>query len=155
MLSAVVVSNEIIRRSIEERITLTPLKLQKILYFVYGHYYAKTGKRLFSEPFLVWKYGPVVQAVYDEFGVFGASNITRLATDAQGDIWVPSNDCGENADFFSSFEETWNHYKNKSASELVDLTHEKESPWHNADKKGDLIIDDNEILEYFKKKRIE
>ncbi|RKG31456.1 MULTISPECIES: Panacea domain-containing protein [Acinetobacter] len=46
---------------------LTPLKLQKILYYVAANYLKKHEVLLFDEPFQKWQYGPVVKEVYREF----------------------------------------------------------------------------------------
>jgi uncharacterized phage-associated protein len=43
---------------------LTPLKLQKLLYYSEGLSLALRGKSLFSEPILAWRYGSVVRDVY-------------------------------------------------------------------------------------------
>ncbi len=42
----------------------THLKLQKLLYFAYAEFLLRTGERLFKEPILAFKYGPVVESVF-------------------------------------------------------------------------------------------
>lgn len=63
---------------------ITNLQLQKILYFVILNG-IKSGiidnewlKNNYDENFLVWRYGPVVESVYEKFSIFGASSIFIL-----------------------------------------------------------------------------
>ncbi|MFC3295544.1 DUF4065 domain-containing protein [Clavibacter michiganensis subsp. insidiosus] len=61
------------------------MKLQKLLYFAASEYAKRTGSdSLLSEPFMMWKYGPVVRSVYDEFRSYGAGRIRTYAKDARG-----------------------------------------------------------------------
>lgn len=56
---------------------LTPLKLQKILYYIASTYFKETGTRLFGEDIQKWQYGPVVKEVYHEFKGFGFHHISK------------------------------------------------------------------------------
>eukprot|EP01035_Chromulina_nebulosa_P026099 gene26099-34121_t len=59
---------DFIRRSKNEHgIDISPLKLQKLLYYAQGYALASFGKALFEEDFLKWEKGPVVDSVYQEF----------------------------------------------------------------------------------------
>lgn len=49
---------------------VTPLSLQKLLYFIQGIYSALYGKPLFSEDCRAWIHGPVYQKVYNLFRDF-------------------------------------------------------------------------------------
>lgn len=55
--------------------TLTPLKLQKILYYVATSFLKSRDELLFPEPFQKWQYGPVVKEVYQEFKTVGVNHI--------------------------------------------------------------------------------
>lgn len=55
---------------------LTPLKLQKILYYVSTTYLKEFDQLLFSDSFQKWQYGPVVKDVYHEFKTVGVNHIT-------------------------------------------------------------------------------
>ncbi|MBR2207494.1 MAG: DUF4065 domain-containing protein [Synergistaceae bacterium] len=46
---------------------LTPMKLQKLLYYCQGYSLALTGKPIFAEPIEAWEHGPVVDSVYQEY----------------------------------------------------------------------------------------
>ena len=44
--------------------TITPLKLQKILYYAHGYYLANYDKPLFQEDFQAWANGPVCPELF-------------------------------------------------------------------------------------------
>ena len=88
MISAVNTANNFIRRSKQEDIAITPLKLQKLVYFLYKQYLQSTKCKLFSEQFETWKYGPVVPSIYTEFSSYGNDPIKSYAQDSQGNCFV-------------------------------------------------------------------
>jgi uncharacterized phage-associated protein len=149
MFSPLVISNELIRKAQNEKIKLTPLKLQKLLFLVYGRYYSEQNARIFLEPFCVWKYGPVLESVYYEFQGFGGYAITEYAKDAKGDAYFINDDNPDNNALFTSLANTWNRYKNESANVLVGITHSEPSPWTRANNEHMLIIPDEYIKPFF------
>lgn len=147
MLSALVVSNQIIYKAKQDGITdLTPMKLQKLLYYVFGEYLAVSpdNQPLFSERFEAWKYGPVLPSVYQQFRNFGAENITRFYEEANGRVYVPSPKYYKK--FYEVFDLVWKKYKNKSGIELSELTHQQ-APWREA--LTNWEIDNDTIKKYF------
>ena len=46
---------------------ITPMKLQKLLYYCQGYSLALTGKPIFSEPIEACAHGPVIDSVYQEY----------------------------------------------------------------------------------------
>ena len=80
-MSATVVCNNILKRAFSESVAVSPMKLQKLLYFVSCEYVKATGNDLFSEDFGVWQYGPVLPTVYDEFKSFKSTPINKYATE--------------------------------------------------------------------------
>jgi len=59
---------------------LTPLKLQKLIYYAHGWHLALRDQPLIDELIEAWEYGPVVPNVYHEFKEFGNQPITRRGT---------------------------------------------------------------------------
>ena len=49
-----IISNNILSIAYKENIKITPMKLQKLLYFVYRDYLKETNEPLFSERLEVW-----------------------------------------------------------------------------------------------------
>lgn len=46
---------------------LTQMKAMKLLYYIQGAYLAKYNTRLFDSSISAWRYGPVVEKVYDKY----------------------------------------------------------------------------------------
>jgi uncharacterized phage-associated protein len=141
MVTAVVVANNFILRALKENIELTPMKLQKLIYFLYKNYLKTTDERLFTELFEVWQYGPVLTSVYDEFKCFGSKSIDRFARDSMGDVYTVS----EVEPFKQCFEITWNTYKNYDAWTLSMLTHKTGSAWKKAYDAKEYYLSDEDI----------
>ncbi len=58
MVTALNVGNSILARAFTENIDITPMKLQKMIYFVYRGYLKETKIPLFNERFEVWTCRP-------------------------------------------------------------------------------------------------
>ncbi len=124
---------------------ITNMKLQKLLYYVYAWFAVEKGTKLFEEPIIAWKYGPVVTSVYEAYKGYGA------------DIIRTKN--GGNASALDDFtksliEDVFNIYGNKTAIELMSLTHD-EAPWRDAfdpeDQTHEISFD--AILKFYKAKK--
>ena len=120
-----------------KKYSLTPLKLQKLLYLTQGWSYVWDNKPAFVDGFCAWQYGPVNERVYETFKKYGRSEIPEV------------EGCSRIAD--ESVEETieaiWLEYGKSAAYDLVELTH-SQSPWKNAYSKG-LRITNSSIQTYF------
>lgn len=77
---AIEIANYIIKKANKENIIISSQKLQRALYFCYGIFYAKTGKKLFEEDFEAWFNGPVVKLVFMEFSIQGFEDLKPLKT---------------------------------------------------------------------------
>lgn len=76
-ISPLSVANNIFYLSSNENIPITPMKLQKLLYFLYRDYLIKTNNFLFSNRFEAWKYGSALSIIHDTFGHYKDYNITK------------------------------------------------------------------------------
>lgn len=133
----------------EQMKEVTPLALQKILYFIQGIYMAMFQNPLYEEDCMAWVHGPVYEDVYDLFKDFKYNPIEdeRFAI------------------FRDRFEElsqqekmvidlVINTFGKYSGKVLEDITHE-ETPWKNARVGYDTsescreIISKNAIRDYF------
>ena len=120
-----------------ERGSLTPLKLQKLLYLSQGWSYVWDDRPLFQEEFAAWQYGPVNPLVYSHFRIYGKKEIPA----SEGRL------CKGHIDEKETLEAVWRNYFDWSASELVELTH-NQKPWQEAYGIKE-IIDNEDIREYF------
>lgn len=141
--TATTVANNVLRLARRDGVEVTPMKLQKILYFLACLYQRRTGSRLLAESFQAWRYGPVVRSVYDEFKSFGGSPITRYATDADGVAW--GIDEQAHPEFADALDEVWNHTKGRGAVDLSRITHAEGSAWWKAWKSYSPLIDDADM----------
>lgn len=122
--------NTILYRAFYEDIPITPMKLQKLLYFSYREFLKKTDFPLFSEQFEAWPYGPVLPSVYDEFKSFHSSPIKKFAKNADGSVSVISEQNAKEA--CEAIDTVWKRYKSWSGIELSKLTHLEGSAWRKA-----------------------
>ena len=145
MVTALNVANNILKRGFTENIDISPMKLQKLVYLVYKKYYHDTGKLLFGDAFEVWKYGPVVRSIYDEFKDFGGNAIRRYRKESNGRILAVDE---KNAPAFKScIDAIWGKYKLYGGIPLSALTHKKGSAWYKAYKRGDAYLSVEDIKE--------
>lgn len=105
---------------------VTPLMLQKLLYFIQGVYSALYGKAVFTEDCRAWIHGPVYPEVYDLFRDFKYNPIddARFALlDGMADALAD-----DERKVIDLVVNTFGMYGGKT---LEKITH-KEAPWKNA-----------------------
>lgn len=123
---------------------ISPLKLQKLLYYAQGISLSMTGKKLFHNKIYAWEHGPVVKEVYQEYKKYGRSYIDSLST--------PEND-----EIVSKIENDYNtskilnivydNFAIYTAWQLRNMTHVVGSPWYCTPK--DKEISTKKIEKYF------
>lgn len=59
----------------EQGVSISNLKLQKLLYFVQGEASARISQRLIDDDFYAWRLGPVVPEVYSDYAMYSSSHI--------------------------------------------------------------------------------
>lgn len=128
--SPVNVSNNLLKRSFDENLRMSPMKLQKLLYFVAAEFAKKTGTPLLDEDFQAWQYGPVVRSVFDEFRGFRGNSISAYGKDAQGKAYTI--DESRNPQLKAALDRVWAASKLQNAVALSRLTHAPESGWRKA-----------------------
>src|ERR1700722_8483585 len=77
---ATVIANEFIALASKAGSALSPLKLQKLVYFAHGWCLALTGRPLISDRVQAWQYGPVIPSIYHEFKYVGNGSISSPAS---------------------------------------------------------------------------
>lgn len=128
--SSTVLCNNILFRGNRDGIKISPMKLQKLMYFVCRDYVISYGTSPISEQFEVWQYGPVLPSVYSEFKSFRSNPITKYATDANGNAFMVSEN--DNPALASIIDVVWRKYQTKTGIELSKITHQPESGWYRA-----------------------
>jgi len=130
LLSPLVYANTIIRRALQAKIPITPMKLQKLLYFLFARYLYQHDAPLFANNFEKWQHGPVVSEVYREFSKYGANSITNFARDSDRKVYLVDE---KNEKFMKCFDEVWDRYHAMSGWELSNRTHEEGTAWRKAE----------------------
>jgi len=152
-MDSIAVANHVLWRANKDKVDISPMKLQKILYFLHGNYLAITGEPLINEGFRRWDYGPVLPSVYQELRNYGGLPIDdyiKQYDKERGEfrpLFVNTNALPR---FNDILEQVWGTYSGVSALKLSDLTHEPGSPWARTLPNG--LITDNMISEYFVRK---
>jgi uncharacterized phage-associated protein len=137
------VSNNILRRAFNGNCDVTPMKLQKLLYFTYKKYLEIADESLFPDMFEVWKYGPVVQPVYHAFKDYKSNHIRDYHRDKNGNAWIIDERLCEN--FKQALNYVWGEYSYYDGIALSKLTHMEGTAWHEAFKRDDMYLDDEDI----------
>ncbi len=113
---------------------ITPLKIQKLLYYIQGLSAIIFDKPAFNDDICAWSYGPVVECVYKNYK--GRAPISS----SKDDIKI-------SAGLDKIIDIVISSYGQIEAGNLIDLTHSEE-PWKNT--KRSQIIDFELIKNYFK-----
>jgi uncharacterized phage-associated protein len=132
--SAMAVANAFVRRAKAGRVrNLSPMKLQKLLFFAQSWSLARTDEPLFDEFFCRWQYGPVVPSLYHEFKEYGSQPITAYGghiVERQGEMVRVQPIVGESdTDTWELIDEIIRVYGAFSGSQLSAITHEEGSAW--------------------------
>ena len=143
-------------KSKRANISITNLKLQKLMYFVEAYYMVKNPeeRNLFDSQWSAWDYGPVNKDLYNHFKKFGSMEISLLADEMSIGECLPET----NKKYIKKI---YDLFGNFTAFDLVTLTHMKGSPWdkiyrsnniskkYKFDKLNDSIISKEETKEWF------
>lgn len=119
---------------VEKYKIIKPVKLQKILYFLYLDYLKENNEKLFDEKFEAWVYGPVLRDVFYHIK-YNGFNFEIEENDTLIEI------CDLNNEKIKLFiDSKVNKYLKIPTFDLVEMAHNT-SPWKNARKD----LKDNEI----------
>ncbi len=139
----------------EEGNNLTMLKLQKIVYFAYGWTLAVLGEELFDtaeHPIRRYRYGPVLESLYWEYKFLKNRPIDRYSRSLNNDGEFEVKRIRAGNKVYEVLQQVWKGYGALKNRDLIAMTHEDDSPWDKADKRGDARLDKKEIAQYFKAK---
>lgn len=151
------VANFVLDHCAENRIKITNLALQKIVYFCHVWSLMELGRPLIKHQFEAWQHGPVLQYLYHQFKEYDRSPITGRAV-------ALNRFTGEHAPVNYNFDEATadllkrvvDFYSRLSAGYLVELSHTKGGPWdlvwnHGGSVNPGMKIDDKKIIDFYSK----
>lgn len=115
---------------------ITNLELQKLAYFLEAIYMVcEDALYLYNEEFSAWNFGPVNLVIYNKYKKFG-----NLPIELERNIEInPINK--------KYIENLYNLFKDFNATQLVNLSHSKGSPWYEIYSENDGKIPRNEIID--------
>lgn len=133
------IASYIIRKCLKLEKEINNLQLQKLLYYTQAAFLVKVNRPAFRDDIVAWKYGPVVEKVYQEY----KCNSNRAIYD-----FILYKESIADKDKVL-IDEVVLAKANYSTFELVKQTQE-ELPWLDADMNE--VISINKIKDYFKDK---
>lgn len=144
------VANEAIAAAARVGSSVSHLKLQKLLYIAHGVHLAALNSGLVRGGFQAWQFGPVSPDVYHAAKSYGAYELPGFIGHQR---MLPVRD-PRVPDAQAVIEMVVNHYRDTTAMELVDLTHQLDTPWHKVVSEANGIpwarrISDDEIRAYY------
>lgn len=146
MVNALNVGNNILKRGFAENIDITPMKLQKLIYFVYRDYLKRTQRPLFNERFETWRYGPVIPSVYNEFKKYGSNAIRNYALEPGKTSFFTVNE--ESSPVFKEIiDNVWMQYKHYDGIVLSSMTHQEGTAWKKAYDARISYLSDTDIIQ--------
>ena len=136
---------------ITSKCKITNLKLQKLMYFIYGMCLVKDIKLSCSPQ--AWEYGPVFPFLYHELKQYYNDFINSLIDD----IWDERPIITGDKTVKSIVLECYGFFGKLKEFELVGLTHLEGSPWEKSyiPNTRNTDIPDKLIIDYFKKEVIQ
>lgn len=142
MLTSVTVANALVVRAKRSGVKITPRKLLRLVYIVYGEYLRETGIPLFPERFEAWNAGPIVRNVYAGAKRYAVCGTVDYLRETDGAVCVVDE---EFSPIFSRIADlVWKTYGLYSQRELVKLT--KGPAWKKTVEVGSDLISDDDIL---------
>lgn len=147
MIGTIGIANILLARSFDEAHLINPMKLQRLLYIAVCEYLKECGKLPFTENFVVWAYGPVLQSVYWKFGCFQDRLIGVYGRDALGNVQGQ----GEFIDgrLERCVNRAWFSFRAWSAADLSNLLRKDGSAWYKAFQEGRETISKEDMLADF------
>lgn len=130
---------EVVTRYLLKKVTdITPLALQKILYYVQAFFFALYGEEIFSDPCQAWVHGPVYPDVYYKYKMYGYNPIELPLLDTGNDLDELTT---REIELLDAVITAFGCY---SGTILEKMTH-SELPWREA--RGNLLPGDRSVTE--------
>lgn len=115
-------------RAMQDGELVSPLKMQKLIYYAYSWTLVKNKKKLFGEKIEAWPSGPVVPSLYRELKGYGSAPIDENYLGVKNEAELGTLFSKFPKDVRTTLDKVYEDYMTKTAFELVTLTH-SEKPW--------------------------
>ena len=157
MYSAKAVANYFLVKGEDENIDISPMKILKLVYVAHGWYLAMAGEPLIKDKVEAWEHGPVIPELYFEFRHYRSDPIQGRAQEQITPSISTLENQPSNLEFTTEdfLDAVWNAYKNFTAIQLSNMTHQPKTPWHTTKRevkfKKNPPIDNVTIQDYYRK----
>lgn len=139
------VKNILLQKSDENVEDLTQMKIMKLVYYVQGVAYKWFHRPAFDNSILAWRYGPVVQEIYDQY--HGCTTIVNdIKEDIPEDVLNNFEEINNNESLVKILEFVQTRLGDCSAITLANKTH-AEKPWLTTSQSS--VITNEKIQKYF------
>lgn len=154
--NALSVANLFVDLAAKDNTPIHLLGLVKRVYIAHGFALAMLHRGLTDPRFdkvEAWKYGPVIPSVYHSFKQYKAQSITEKTVvmewnnEEKAPVFVAPE--VTNREDRQIVEMVWKRYKNYTDSQLVDLTHQKSTPWDLCFIEGQNAEIPDELTEFY------
>lgn len=125
------IANFMLDTARQDRVRVTHLKLQKLVYMAYGMSTLFVEEPLFGEEIQAWRYGPVVPDLWHEFKAYRWRPIKGRSLEYDPDhdrVTKPEVDSLD-TEICNILDLAWEKYGYATAAKLVSLTHATGTPW--------------------------
>lgn len=121
------IANALLDESDAQGFSITPMQLQKLMYFLNGwHMEIHGGTPLISERFQAWQYGPVLPSLYKRFMHHGSSAIDGRSVNP---LTAAPLVAELRADQKNLIDEIVRTYGPLTGPQMSNLTHGDSTPW--------------------------
>jgi uncharacterized phage-associated protein len=155
--SAIAIANHFVDLAQKEEKEIRLLGLIKRVYITHGFTLALYDRTALNQRFDVveaWKLGPVIPSVYHSFKHFKTDHISEksiIFTD-YNKFEIPEL---EDKDVKKIANSVWNRYFNYSDSDIINLLHQKETPWGYCYVEGENRVIPDHFTQFYYKKLLE
>lgn len=116
---------------------ISPMKLQKLLYYAQGFSLALYDKALFQEDFEAWDCGPVIPCVYQQYKQYGNGAIPKIDLESFDNYTQVEKNL---------LDDVYTAFGQYSAWALSEMSHNT-MPWKSTNRNE--IISKNKMKDYF------
>lgn len=151
--SAMAVANGFVKRAKDGRVTdLSPMKLQKLLFFAQSWHLALKREPLIDDFFARWKYGPVIPSLYHEFKEYGSSAIREYGAHTvrtRDELrMVRPTVPDEDTQTWALLDRIIEVYGGFSGAQLSAMTHESDGAWARTGGPDGGVIPNQDLARY-------
>ena len=143
------VANYLIKRSVDDGIPFSALKLQKMVYFCHAWTLALCKYPLIYQPIMAWEYGPIIRDLFEVVSDMNNCSNELVTTRIKFVVPVEFND-----DEKKIVDRVYDQYSPCTTNTLCAIAHAPTTPWAIVNKavSGEVVISDTLIEQHYTKK---